>query len=146
MSGQRQNQIGWQQFSIQHRNQERAGDDFLNESRSNARDNQDETFDIQVSTPKRARSAVKQAPTPKNARVQKPITPETETIITEKSHEHVQKSKTRAARRAIEDEITESPTESTKPKHRERRTDYWVQRDDKRRTAARTLKFQDDAE
>jgi hypothetical protein len=144
MSGQRENQIRWQQFSIRHRRSlEMTRDDSFEESR----DNHDESFEEQTSTPKSKSRAVQKRPTtPRKARVQKPITPETETIITDNSHEHVQKSKTRAARRAIEPEITESPTESTKPKHRERRTDYWVQRDDKRRTAARTLKFQDDAE
>jgi len=136
----RQNQIRWQQFSIEHRRQESAGNDLLNERRKEERDNQDETFDIAVSPPKRSRPIQKHSTTPKKARVQTPITSETET---EKTHEHVQKSKTRAARRAIDTNITESTPEKPNPTKRERRTDYYVQRDTKRRSAARTLKFQD---
>jgi hypothetical protein len=144
MSGNRQNQIGWQQFSLRHRNIESTHDDSLDETR----DKHDDTLEIHTSTPKsKTRTVQKRTTTPRKTRVQKPITPETETHITENSREHVQKPKTRAARREIEDEITETPPiESTKPKHRERRSDYWVQRDDKRRTAARTIKFQEQAE
>ena len=51
----------------------------------------------------------------------------------------LKKAKTRAERRAVETP-TETPTEPSLSKHKERRSPYWIQRDDKRRNAARTLK------
>jgi hypothetical protein len=63
------------------------------------------------------------------------------TIVKETTRELVQKPKTRAERRAIEPEQVEAPAEVLPPK-RERRSDYWVQRDDERRNAARTFKTQ----
>ena len=57
------------------------------------------------------------------------------------AHECVQKPKTRAERRAVEPEQVEAPAEVL-PAKRERRSDYWVQRDDERRNAARTFKTQ----
>jgi hypothetical protein len=62
--------------------------------------------------------------------------------IVNQAHECVQKPKTRAERRAIEPEqVEETPAEVRRAK-RERRSDYWVQRDDERRNAARTFKTQ----
>ena len=63
------------------------------------------------------------------------------TTVKETTHELVQKPKTRAERRAIEPEQVEAPAEVL-PAKRERRSDYWVQRDDERRNAARTFKTQ----
>ena len=63
------------------------------------------------------------------------------TTVKETTHELVQKPKTRAERRAIEPEQVEAPAE-VRPAKRERRSDYWVQRDDERRNAARTFKTQ----
>lgn len=60
------------------------------------------------------------------------------------AHECVQKPKTRAERRAIDAPLTETdvlPATNSATK-RERRSDYWVQRDDERRNAARTFKNQ----
>ena len=61
------------------------------------------------------------------------------------AHECVQKPKTRAERRAIDAPLTETdvlPETTTHATKRERRSDYWVQRDDERRNAARTFKTQ----
>ena len=63
------------------------------------------------------------------------------TTVKETTHELVQKPKTRAERRAIEPEQVETPAE-VHPAKRERRSDYWVQRDDERRNAARSFKTQ----
>ena len=63
------------------------------------------------------------------------------TTVKETTHELVQKPKTRAERRAIEPEQVEAPAE-VHPAKRERRSDYWVQRDDERRNAARSFKTQ----
>ena len=57
------------------------------------------------------------------------------------AHECVQKPKTRAERRAIDAPLTEPEVLQPVTK-RERRSDYWVQRDDERRNAARTFKTQ----
>lgn len=60
------------------------------------------------------------------------------------AHECVQKPKTRAERRANDAPLTETDVlpATTPAMKRERRSDYWVQRDDERRNAARTFKDQ----
>jgi hypothetical protein len=59
------------------------------------------------------------------------------------AHECVEKPKTRAARRAIDSPLTETDDAAVAPAmKRERRSDYWVQRDDERRNAARMFKTQ----
>jgi len=63
-------------------------------------------------------------------------------------HEAVARPRTRSARRSADDaaerEATAPPPVPTpRPTtKRERRSDYWIQRDDKRRTSARTFKTQ----
>jgi hypothetical protein len=136
--GNRQNQISWQQFSIRHRDNESARDDFLNERRKEECDNQDERFDIQVSTTKNKAHTVQKHKTIRKRSLQSPTTPENKTVPV-KQHEQIQKSKTRAARRAI-DTIAESSVESSKPKHKERRSNYWVHRDSLRMNQARKFK------
>ena len=54
--------------------------------------------------------------------------------------EQVKKAKTRADRRAEEPDVEPEAKEPVAPK--ERRSDYWVQRDDLRRNNARTMKVQ----
>lgn len=60
------------------------------------------------------------------------------------AHECVHKPKTRAERRAIDAPLTDTDVlpATTPAMKRERRSDYWVQRDDERRSAARTFKNQ----
>jgi hypothetical protein len=60
------------------------------------------------------------------------------------AHECVQKPKTRAERRANDAPLTDTDVlpATTPAMKRERRSDYWVQRDDERRSAARTFKDQ----
>jgi hypothetical protein len=55
--------------------------------------------------------------------------------------EQVKKAKTRADRRAEEPDIVEQADQEPVPR-KERRSDYWVQRDDLRRNNARTMKNQ----
>ena len=64
--------------------------------------------------------------------------------LVEKTHEEVKKPKTRAERREIEPTEIDTPAAQTdkRPAKRERRCDYWVERDDKRRSAAITFKNQ----
>ena len=67
--------------------------------------------------------------------------PETDTTDVKEAYEQVQKPKTRAERRAIDPEQVETPAE-VRPAKKERRSDYWIQRDDDRRSAARMFKVQ----
>lgn len=55
--------------------------------------------------------------------------------------EQVKKAKTRSERRAEEPDIVEHADQEPVPR-KERRSDYWVQRDDLRRNNARTMKNQ----
>ena len=64
-------------------------------------------------------------------------------------HETIERPKTRSARRAADDEAEReatapppAPIPTPTPK-RERRSDYWITRDDHRRNAARTFKTDD---
>ena len=64
-------------------------------------------------------------------------------------HETIERPKTRSARRAADDEAEReatapppAPIPTPTPK-RERRSDYWITRDDQRRNAARTFKTDD---
>ena len=61
------------------------------------------------------------------------------------AHECVQKPKTRAERRANDAPLTEVAVLVAPVTKRERRSDYWVQRDDERRNAARMFKTQGQA-
>lgn len=153
--GQRQNQISWQQFSNQIRGAENARAEYLEECRSNRRDEEDAKFvDVEVSTPRRQassgssggngptrRAVVKfQLAAPPAVALLAPVEEETPTTS---HYEVVQKPKTRAARRAMEEaELEEDPTPTVNPSpKRERRIDYWVERDSKRRGDARTFKI-----
>ena len=132
MSALSQDQINWRQFSLNLQEGTRT-----NESGTRAREEFDETFDIPVSTPTRRNTAEKRATTPR--RTEKRTEIQALPASTEKSHENIQKPKTRAARRTI-DTITETPPEIKPSQHRERRTDYWVQQDDIRMKRVRKLK------
>ena len=68
--------------------------------------------------------------------------PEADTADVKPAHECVQKPKTRAERRANDAPLTEVAVLVDPVTKRERRSDYWVQRDDERRSAARTFKDQ----
>ncbi len=136
------NQLGWKQFSNQIRGAENARAEYLEECRSKRRDEEDAKFvDVEVSTPRRQASS---GPT-RRAVVKFQLAPveEEEMPTTTRHYEVVQKPKTRAARRAMEEaELEEdtTPTVNPSPK-RERRNDYWVERDSKRRGDARTFKM-----
>ena len=134
----RQNQINWQQFSLR----ERAHGEFLETCREHEKDHEKDAeeakFDVVVSTPtsrnRAGQAAEKHRPRKMQLQVQVQEVPNTNDV----PHEQVQKAKTRAARRA-DAPNTETPDVKL-PTKRARRSDYWVQRDDERRSAARTLK------
>ena len=134
------NQLGWQQFSNQIRQRENERVEFLEECRFNRRDEQEARFvDVEVSTPRRQASSGTRRAVVK-FQLAAPVEEEEEAMPTH--YEVVQKPKTRAARRAMEEAELEdtTPTVNPSPK-RERRSDYWVQQNDKRRSAARTFKM-----
>ncbi len=144
----RDNQLGWQQFSNQIRQRENERVEFLEECRFNRRDEQDAKFvDVEVSTPRRqaisSSSGARRAVVKFQLAAPTVVEEDTTTTTTTTHYEVVQKPKTRAARRAMEEEEDEedmTPTVNPSPK-RERRSDYWVQQNDKRRSAARTFKM-----
>ena len=135
------NQLGWQQFSNQIRQRENERVEFLEECRFNRRDEQEARFvDVEVSTPRRQASSGTRRAVVK-FQLAAPVEEEEEAMPTH--YEVVQKPKTRAARRAMEEaELEEEVTTTTDPSpKRERRIDYWVERDSKRRGDARTFKM-----
>ena len=135
------NQLGWKQFSNQIRGAENARAEYLEECRSKRRDEEDAKFvDVEVSTPRRQVSSGARRAVVKFQLAAPAVEEETPTTS---HYEVVQKPKTRAARRAMEEaELEEdtTPTVNPSPK-RERRNDYWVERDSKRRGDARTFKM-----
>jgi hypothetical protein len=144
------NQLSWQQFSNQIRGAENARAEYLEECRSKRRDEEEAKFvDVEVSTPRRqASSSSGGSGTTRRAVVKfqlaaPPAVVEEEKPTTTSHYEVVQKPKTRAARRAMEEaELEEEVTTTTDPSpKRERRIDYWVERDSKRRGDARTFKM-----
>lgn len=141
------NQLGWQQFSNQIRQRENERVEFLEECRFNRRDEEDAKFvEVEVSTPRRQASSGGSGPTRRAVVKFQLAAPVEEEMPTTTSHyEVVQKPKTRAARRAmeeaeLEEEKVTTTTTDPSPK-RERRIDYWVERDSKRRGDARTFKM-----
>ena len=130
---QRRNQIAWQQFSH-------------NLARGEHAETYDETFDFQEPSARRIHSTGKRLDTPRQNPLKnhRTLQIETPTQVIESVPERLTKAKTRAQRRAIDSISEEAATiESISPKKkRERRSPYWVERDDKRRGEARTFKTQ----
>lgn len=142
------NQLSWQQFSNQIRGAENARAEYLEECRSKRRDEEDAKFvDVEVSTPRRQASSGPTRRAVVKFQLAAPavalLAPVEEETPTTSHYEVVQKPKTRAARRAMEEaELVEEVTTTTDPSpKRERRIDYWVERDSKRRGDARTFKI-----
>lgn len=157
-NGQKQNRIDWQQFSDRLRevvaNERNDDGGAAEECRFNRkkRDNLDANFAdlVEVSTPKRRQSSsissssgtIRRRSIVKFQLVASAAVASSDAEVEETTtsrYEVVQKLKTRAARRAIEVEVT-TPTVNPSPK-RERRSDYWIQQNDKRRNAARAFKM-----
>ncbi len=134
----RRNQIAWQQFSLNlERRESRRG-------QGEPVDAYDETFDHQEPSSRRIHSTGKRLDTPRQTplKIERTLQIETPTQVIESVPERLTKAKTRAQRRAI-DSISEDAvaTESISPKKkRERRSPYWVERDEKRRGEARAFK------
>jgi len=141
-----QNQIGWKQFAstlIQ-----RETEKWDHKVHRNDDDHQDsDNSDASTSTNTRASRALKQkqskqTATMKNVKWSKmKIIFATNEQPTEEpaAFDEPKKAKTRAQRRAVE-EIPEPAAPVQKETRREQRSDYWVARDDKRRSSARSMK------
>jgi len=139
----RQNQISWAQFSHHERLRQQQQADFIRECRANAKDNDEEKFDISVSTPRRGAQNKRRELPPRVRFVFERHQPQqleqTTENNNEKTHEEIKKPKTRAEKRTIETETCEQIEAA--PKHKERRSDYWVHQDDLRMKRARGFKL-----
>jgi hypothetical protein len=133
---QRQNQIGWQQFSDHIRN---GGNDQNNHSAGKEEQDMD-----QVQTPRlkrkerQSRTEFKFILNAGNS----PSTPikESEQPPQPQGFQAPKKAKTRAERRAEEDLIQEDLTQPISITKRQRRSDYWVVQDTQRMNRSRRLK------
>ena len=135
----RDNQISWQQFS--HRLATADDRPFLDEYLRNRIEEYEESFDFPAPDTRHICTSSTTSTTSTKKRIQpKQNIEEVETNIASSPHQQIKKAKTRAERRAVEEPTDETPTETNVSKRKERRSPYWIQRDDKRRNAARTLK------
>jgi hypothetical protein len=132
-----QNQIGWKQFAstLSTRN------DVVNDHP----DQDNEISDITPSANTRASRANKQKHSKNPAQVKSVkwskaivITPSEQPVDEPDAFDAPKKAKTRAQRRAVEEIPPPAPVQ--KETRREQRSDYWVTRDDKRRSSARAMK------
>ena len=141
-------QFAWRQFSLHHIQCERADDERLDHL---AEKNDDYDMQIPVTTSrttspnsKKRVQRSKQTATKHTATIGDITGDITGDIISPAApadeHEQVKKAKTRSERRAEEPEEPEQVQEPVPRK--ERRSDYWVHRDDLRRDNARTMKTQ----
>jgi hypothetical protein len=148
-------QLAWKQFTAAHIQRE-GGE--AHEHRGDLPDNREEGFDMPAPSKASKTSTSKTTTSTKSKRIQfsttghlintnnrNNLTAATAVAISPAApaagFEQVKKAKTRADRRAEEPEI--EPEEAEEPVARkERRSDYWVQRDDLRRNNARTMKVQ----
>lgn len=134
-------QFAWKQFSTSHIQRENGADERLDEY-------DDDNFDMEAkAVPSRASATTSKTTRQTQSKPRKIpsiVVGEANTVHQTATHEVVQKSKTRAARREIEPDEEETTTD-VRPAKRERRSDYWVQQHDERRSAARTFKTQQQA-
>lgn len=149
---QNENQYKWAQFSSRLGDGERRNDDRDRDA-VNARFD-----DVEVSTPRRGATATRDferrrllraATAAVVVRFQEPACDAAADVADEPAAtmcEPVERPRTRSARRAADEEAereANAPAPAPMPKptmKRVRRNDYWVERDDKRRTSARTFK------
>jgi hypothetical protein len=155
MSGQQsENQFKWAQFTA------RRDDDNNRERRNDeGRDGVNARFDdVEVSTPRRGATTTRAFERHRRAimvRFQdhRPVPAAAAAVADDEPTttmcEPVERPRTRSARRAADAEAereANAPAPAPMPKptmKRVRRNDYWVERDDKRRNAAKTFKTND---
>ena len=147
-------QFAWKQFSLNHIQREGGAAHGRNDD-----DDYEENFDVPVTSSTRSTATSKTTHRdnhykPRKSDVQKfqqiaaqaaAAAAAVAAALVEKTHEEVKKPKTRAERREIEPTEIDTPAAAQtdkRPAKRERRCDYWVERDNKRRSAAITFKNQ----
>lgn len=147
-----QNQIDWTQFSsilIQRERGVVETEEWNHGSHRNDDDHQDsDNSDASTSTNTRASRALKQKQSKQSDTAKNVKWSKTKIVFTMNEQQPTEepaafdeptKAKTRAQRRAVE-EIPEPAAPVQKETRREQRSDYWVTRDDKRRSSARSMK------
>jgi len=145
-------QFAWKQFSLNHIQREGGAA----HGRNDDDEYYEENFDVPVTSSTRATATSKTTHRqnqnkPHKSDVQKfqqiavaAVAAAVAAALVEKTHEEVKKPKTRAERREIEPTEIDTPAAQTdkRPAKREQRSEYWVERDNKRRSAAITFKNQ----
>ena len=148
-------QFAWKQFSLNHIQREGGA---AHGRRNDDDDYHEENFDVPVTSSTRATATSKTTHRqnqnkPRKSDVQKfqqiaaqaaAAAAAAAAALVEKTHEEVKKPKTRAERREIEPTEIDTPAAQTykRPAKRAQRSEYWVERDNKRRSAAITFKNQ----
>ncbi len=149
-------QFAWKQFSLNHIQREGGA---AHGRRNDDDDYHEENFDVPVTSSTRATATSKTTHRqnqnkPRKSDVQKfqqiaaqaaAAAAAVAAALVEKTHEEVKKPKTRAERREIEPTEIDTPAAAQtdkRPAKREQRSEYWVERDNKRRSAAITFKNQ----
>lgn len=144
-------QFAWSQFSLHHIRRESGDDERLDAEKT---DDNEESYDMPVPTtsktsrttsPNSKKRVQRSKHTAKHTAITKHTATKHSAIISPAApavgHEQVKKAKTRSERRAEEPEEPEQ-AQNPVPPRKERRSDYWIQRDDLRRGNARTMKTQ----
>jgi len=152
-------QIDWRQFSMEHIQRETGNQEADNTAATTTYndldpiigdyDDQEEPAFNKASANRTTTSNAERRHQQRHSPLRsiKLAIPATAAADVKEAHECVEKPKTRAARRAIDAPLTETDDVAVAPAtKRERRSDYWVQRDDERRNAARTFKTQTQAQ
>lgn len=141
-------QFAWRQFSMTFATRETRETNTVHDERLDTE--RFDNFDCNVETSTTAKKRVQWSPkqtsinlkrSNSNHSVDTAATPATTTTASETDFKQIKKAKTRAERRVEEPEIVESDVKEPVAR-KERRTEYWVRRDDLRRNSARTMKEQ----
>ena len=144
----------WKQFTADHIQREGGAHE-----RRDIPDNREEGLDVPIPSKNSRTSTSKTTTSTKSKRIQfsttghlidtnkrNNLTAATAAAISPAApaagFEQVKKAKTRAERRAEEPEVDSEPEAKGPVARKERRSDYWVQRDDLRRSNARMMKVQ----
>ena len=139
-------QFAWNQFSLNHIQRESGVDERLDKYLAEKIDDNEEGFDmpgpVTSTTSTKSKKRVQWSPTKhKLAAATAATTATISPVAPAEGFEQVKKAKTRAERRAEEPEVEEPEVEEPVAR-KDRRSDYWVQRDNLRRDNARTMKNQ----
>ena len=146
-------QLAWKQFTAAHIQREGGAHEHRD-----LPDNREEGFDMPAPS-KNSKTSTTSTTSTKSKRIQfsttghlintnnrNNLTAATTATISPAApttgFEQVKKAKTRADRRAEEPEVDSEPEAEEPVARKERRSDYWVQRDDLRRNDARMMKVQ----